>query len=55
MSAVAEPATVRNSHRICCLFPTGIRPDYIVLRRIYLSMSKEASIELALNSLLSRY
>ena len=29
-----------NIRRICCLFPTGIKPDYIVLRRIYLSIGK---------------
>ena len=29
-----------NIRRICCPFPTGIEPDYIVLRRIYLSTGK---------------
>ena len=29
-----------NIRRICCLFPTGIELDYIVLRRIYLDIGK---------------
>ena len=29
-----------NIRRICCSFPTGIKPDYIVLRRIYLGIEK---------------
>ena len=31
---------VCNIRRICCPFSTGIELDYIVLRRIYLSIGK---------------